>query len=1009
MMKRNPIPQIISVVLFIGLIAVPSIPVSGDTTKVACVGDSITWGWGLSNRNHESYPAVLQTLLGSQYIVMNCGTSGCTMLKRGDMPYWNDANLGASTEFKPDIVVIILGSNDAKPQNWSHKSDFITDYHSMIEHYRGLGARVYIASPPPVYHGGRFGITPAVVNDQIVPLVRQVAANANVKLIDVFTALSGKPGYFPDTVHPNADGSRLIAQTVAASLTSNPVIQTSTPAATQTSNTPRTVIAVNCGGGSFTSSDGIEYAADTAYSGGSTYSSDAAISGTTDDALYQSERYGNATYSITVPNGHYRVTLHFAETYHAGAGLRRFDVVMEGTQCISGLDIYAKAGGNAAYTTETNVNVGDGELNIEFVPSVENPKISAIKVVLDGLGASFIAVPDMPVQGQTITFDASASNNPKGTITAYSWEFGDGGKATGVTASHSYSTAGEHKVTLKVTGSGGDSGSLTNAVKVYTGEPFADFSKRPSAVKPGEKVTVDASASFDIDGTIRSYRVDYGDGHIVKDAVTAHTYPNEGKYEITVTVTDNDGKTDTLSRGISVRNIDESILKPRIVVLTDISTWETDDHESMTRLLAHADLFEIEALVMSTGYSLPRTVRKDFINIIHDVINAYEKDLPNLMKRSNQDGHDFDDTKQEIGYWPSACYLRERTLFGSLVAGKNALGSENDSPGSNLIIELADKTDDPRPIWVTVWGGGPTLAQSIWRVKQDRSAEELKAFLNKVRIYTITDQDVKGAGGSTHPWMRSVAGSDLLFIWDECAWKRHNGTGKRNWSEYATHIQGHGALGGQYPKNTVGVEGDTPSFLYLMPTGLNDPDDPSQCSWAGTYREDSNNLWREAHSCGSYFDRFYPAAFNNFAARMDWAKDGAGNRNPVLVLEGDDGISVLTMTPRQGATVTLDASDTWDPDGDHLTFNWWIQSDAGSYPGEVSIANSSSSIATVSVPSDSAGKSFHVICEVIDDGAHNLSDYRRIIFEPTDKDAAQAEASLEKANPPFKFEPKSDV
>lgn len=424
-------------------------------------------------------------------------------------------------------------------------------------------------------------------------------------------------------------------------------------------------------------------------------------------------------------------------------------------------------------------------------------------------------------------------------------------------------------------------------------------------------------------------------------------------------------------------------LKPRIVVMTDISSYETDDHESMTRLLAHADVFEIEGLLVSNGISMPKSVNKDFIKIIQKVINAYEEDLPNLMKRSNQAGHAGNENKQEIGYWPSAKYLRDRTMFGSLNGGMQALGSANDSPGSDLIIKLADEADN-RPIWVTVWGAGNTLAQSIWRVKQDRTPEQFKAFLRKVRIYAITDQD-RGPGGSTHPWMRSVAGADLLFIWDESAWKAHNGIGKGNWGQYATNIQGHGALGGQYPHYAAGVEGDTPSFLYLMPTGLNDPDDPGQCSWGGTYKGDANNLWTAAGTCRTYFDRFYPAAFNNFAARMDWAKNGAGNRNPAMVLDGDSGIHVLKRFPRPGTAFTLDAAKTTDPDGNSLKFSWWIQSDAGSYSAKINISNSISNVATVDVPSDSAGKSFHVICEVTDDGTPNLTSYRRIIFQPTDK------------------------
>ena len=115
---------------------------------------------------------------------------------------------------------------------------------------------------------------------------------------------------------------------------------------------------------------------------------------------------------------------------------------------------------------------------------------------------------------------------------------------------------------------------------------------------------------------------------------------------------------------------------------------------------------------------------------------------------------------------------------------------------------------------------------------------------------------------------------------------------------------------------------------------------------------------------------------------MDWAKDGAGNRNPVIVLDGDVGISILPKTPRQGTAVTLDASKTFDPDDDNLKFNWWIQSDAGTYTQDIKISNSNARRATVEVPENSAGKTFHVICEVTDDGTHNLTSYRRIIFEP---------------------------
>jgi lysophospholipase L1-like esterase len=186
--------------------------------KIACVGDSITYGYGLSDPNTQSYPAVLQSLLGASHTVRNFGVSGTTLLKSGDMPYWNEANYGASGDFAPDVVIVMLGTNDAKPQNWAHASEFSTDYDDLVAHYRGLGAFVYIAAPPPVYDPGAYDIQPDVLNNDVVPEIRQIAADVNAPLIDVYQALNGKANDFPDTVHPNADGAALIAQTVNAAL-----------------------------------------------------------------------------------------------------------------------------------------------------------------------------------------------------------------------------------------------------------------------------------------------------------------------------------------------------------------------------------------------------------------------------------------------------------------------------------------------------------------------------------------------------------------------------------------------------------------------------------------------------------------------------------------------------------------------------------------------------------------------------------------------------------------------
>jgi hypothetical protein len=389
------------------------------------------------------------------------------------------------------------------------------------------------------------------------------------------------------------------------------------------------------------------------------------------------------------------------------------------------------------------------------------------------------------------------------------------------------------------------------------------------------------------------------------------------------------------------------------------------------------------------------------MNLIRGTIDLYEKDLPNLMKRSNQQGFVHDDERQEIGYWPSPDYLRERTLLGSKNRGQQFIGEDNNSEGSNMIIKLADE-DDNRPLWVTVWGGGNTLAQACWQVQQERTPDQLKAFLNNIRVYTITDQDgVQKRGNvidwpeSSHQWMRREFEKDLFFIWDESAWKFQNGTGSRRWSDYETNIQGHGNLGSRYPKYKYGVEGDTPSFLHLMPTGLNNPEIPNQVGWGGYFefgqcKDNATNAYQNhsgrANSISSEYEQyFYQATFNNFAARMDWAKNGTGNRNPVVIVNDSEGLDIITLKPKQGSSVTLDASASRDPDGDQLIFSWWVLPEAGTYSKEITLSDDHANRTTVEVPDDTAGKSFHIICEVTDNGTPNLTSYRRIIFEPANQ------------------------
>ena len=285
-------------------------------------------------------------------------------------------------------------------------------------------------------------------------------------------------------------------------------------------------------------------------------------------------------------------------------------------------------------------------------------------------------------------------------------------------------------------------------------------------------------------------------------------------------------------------------------------------------------------------------------------------------------------------------------------------------------------------------------SQAVWRVKQERSPEQLRKFLSKFRLYTITDQDMQWSmrmnrAYSSHQWLRRDYAQELMLVWDESAWLNQNELGKSNWDKYESLIQGKGAMGKVYPKFLWGVEGDTPSFLHVMPNGLNNPDDPTQAGWGGCHQfgispDRETYAWTNWQQplkdiSDRYEHKFYPDEFNDFAARMQWADTGSGNLNPVAVINGSQDLKPMELSAKNGQEIKLDASRSFDPDRDRLTFSWWFQEfpDETVYP---LISDPASDRITVTLPDNSSGKTYHLVCEIHDNGPFNLTAYRRIII-----------------------------
>lgn len=190
-----------------------------DAVRVACIGNSITFGAGIKNRSRDSYPSVLARMLGDSYWVKNFGVSARTMLNKGDHPYMNEPAYKNALAFNPNIVVIKLGTNDSKSFNWKYKADFMKDAQTMIDAFKGLPSqpKIYLCYPSKAYLTGD-GINDDIISKEIIPMIKKLAKKNNLSVIDLHTAMDGMPELFPDRIHPNEKGAQVMAKVVYQSI-----------------------------------------------------------------------------------------------------------------------------------------------------------------------------------------------------------------------------------------------------------------------------------------------------------------------------------------------------------------------------------------------------------------------------------------------------------------------------------------------------------------------------------------------------------------------------------------------------------------------------------------------------------------------------------------------------------------------------------------------------------------------------------------------------------------------
>ena len=465
-------------------------------------------------------------------------------------------------------------------------------------------------------------------------------------------------------------------------------------------------------------------------------------------------------------------------------------------------------------------------------------------------------------------------------------------------------------------------------------------------------------------------------------------------------------------------------MKQRIIVLTDIFYgFEVDDIQSMIRLLCYANDVDIEGLIACSSCFVKKGGKQENADIIHRLIDAYGRCYKNLSIHAD-------------GY-PQPSYLHSVTCCGIPQFGRRAGNGfahkrYNGIEGVKRIIDAADSADE-RPLWICLWGGANTLAQAVWLVRETRSEQQFDTFIRKLRVYGISDQDFSGK------WLRDNFGDRLYYIVSPS-----KGSWFGNWTYYKAtwpgissdnfnhgsedgkvkskgftggdfslidnewiekNVRSVGALGALYPLPTFLTEGDTPTYLGLLPNGLNVPGRPDYGGWGGRYnfyRPDRKMfgtvekfpIWTNVSdtvigadgkihtSPQSTIWRWRKHFQNEFAARMQWTvKDRYEDASHPPVLNS---LEPETIHVKQGEKVLLRVYAR-DSDGCGLSYAWIAYDEVGGSSAERISFDRNCKTNTLEVAVKTSVSSVHstvnIIAQVATKKVPQIVRYKRFILK----------------------------